>query len=170
MNFQTFKANVVKDGSFYRQDVVFGIAGFFTGGPIGAVHSPLAYRGFNKNLKAWALAGLVAFIPSNAIYVTAAILADPQSKPQAVEVAQAPTAPSKPAPVRNYEFPTEKGALTEMCDAGKEYRGHVLAGRATVEQGKEEVRSYSTYLSRNSPASKNDLLHMGMGCSGLWNF
>ena len=167
MNFETFKANIAKDGSFYRQDVVFGLAGFFTGGPIGAVLSPLAYRGFNKNLKAWALAGLVAFIPSNAIYVTAAILADPQSKPQAVEVAQAPA--PKPAPVtRSYEY-TTAGARGEMCAAGRQYRGDVLAGRGPIEQGRQEVRSYSTYLSRNSPASKSELLSIGMACSGLWN-
>ena len=78
---------------------------------------------------------------------------------------------SAPAPAApNYEYSTRQAALTEMCDAGKQYFGDVVAGRMTVNQGKTEVRSYSTYLSRNSPASKNDLLMAGMGCSRLWKF
>jgi hypothetical protein len=57
-----------------------------------------------------------------------------------------------------------------MCAAGKQYFEDVVARRMTVEQGKSEVRSYSTYLSRNSPASKSELLAVGVGCSRLWKF
>lgn len=63
---------------------------------------------------------------------------------------------------------TEAEAVTEICEAGLQYAGDVKAGRMTKKQGKEEVRMYSTDLSKQSPASKSTLLNAGVNCSGLW--
>jgi hypothetical protein len=66
-----------------------------------------------------------------------------------------------------YEY-TDTEAHQEICDAGRQYLMDVAQGRMTVEQGKSEVRSYSAYLSRLSPASASSLVATGVGCSGLW--
>jgi len=67
-----------------------------------------------------------------------------------------------------YEFGYDE-AKEEMCEAGKQYFNDVLNGRGTLEQAKEEVRRYSTYLSRKSPAGASELRNIGMACSMLWS-
>jgi len=86
-------------------------------------------------------------------------------------VAEAP-APKAAAPApatKTYEYPTVQAARQEICDAGTQYLMDVAQGYMTVEQGKNEVRSYAAYLSKNSPASAGDLVSIGVGCSKLWN-
>ena len=111
-----------------------------------------------------------ALVP-NAFETTAPVAEAPAPIEQVVEVPVAPVEPvvEVPAPAPNYEYPTVAAAQKEMCEAGKQYLGDVLGRWATIDQAKEEVRSYSTYLSRNSPASKSDLMAVGMGCSRLWD-
>ena len=140
-------------------------------GPYGMIASPIALGVCKGNWKNWALTGLLGGPISLAVF--AAVMGGvpetattPEPEQPAVEqVASAPT----PAPEPTYEF-TRQEARDEMCSAGATYAADVVAGNMTVNQGKQEVRSYSTYLAQNSPAEKLDLLHRGMACSQLWNF
>ena len=58
----TFKANVA-NGPITRNDVFTSIAGLLLGGPLGAVLSPVAYRGFQRRLAPWALCGSILALP-----------------------------------------------------------------------------------------------------------
>jgi len=95
----------------------------------------------------------------------------PAPKAEVVEEAPAPKAEVvKKAPAtKTYEYPTVQAAQQEICDAGTQYLMDVAQGYMTVEQGKNEVRSYAAYLSKNSPASASELVSIGVGCSKLWN-
>lgn len=90
--------------------------------------------------------------------------------PAVEEVVEAPAPAPAPVIKRDYEFPTHAAAEKEMCDAGKQYLGDVLAGRMSPKAGKQEVRGYAAYLSKNSPASAPTLVTIGMACSGLTKF
>lgn len=61
---------------------------------------------------------------------------------------------------------SRSGALVEMCEAGRQYRGDVMSGAATHRQAMNEVYAYASYLSGLSPASYNELVKSGT--DGLW--
>ena len=72
-SFSNFKANVT-NGPVTKHDIFAGVAGLFLGGPVGALLSPVAYRGFQRRLAPWALTGAIAAIPLAG--VTGAIMGD----------------------------------------------------------------------------------------------
>lgn len=169
-----------------RRWVTFGAGAVATlvGGPL--FITPVAYGAaiadgfhFHKDKKVGARirAGFVTLVVACAggalvpdfRKTTAVVTEAPAPVEQVAPVAPTPAPAVVVAPITpDYEYDTAEAAKAEMCTAGRQYLGDVVGGYMTVEQGKNEVRSYSTYLSRNSPASKNDLLMTGMACSGLW--
>ncbi len=66
--FSNFKSNVT-NGPITRNDVFTAVAGLFLGGPVGAVLSPVAYRGFQRRLAPWAMTGVVAALPLSAVTI-----------------------------------------------------------------------------------------------------
>ena len=99
MNFQTFKSNVT-NGPITKGDIGTAVAGLFLGGPLGALLSPVAYRGFQRRLASWAVTGAVAFVPL--VGVTGVMLGGvsetASSSARPTQVASAPARNSAQAP------------------------------------------------------------------------
>jgi len=112
---------------------------------------------------------LIAGIGATAIAATQLkVVEEATEAPKAAvteQVAPAPAPAPVPAPApKAYEFKTSEAAQTEVCDAALQYSRDIARGLMTVEQGKQELRSYVAYVSQNSPDSAPTLARAGFGC------